>query len=214
MSAVVHVVDYGVGNLYSIARSIERAGGEARLTADPEEVATAERLLLPGVGAFGACVEALNRSGMNEPVKAFVATGRPFIGICVGMQLLFDYSLEFGRHEGLGLIAGHVAAIPAEDEAGPRKVPHIGWSPLLMPGGRNGWDGTLLEGATPSEASAYFVHSYNCQPADPSRRLADADYLGFTICAAVEQDNITAFQCHPEKSGPVGLRVLERFLAR
>jgi glutamine amidotransferase len=154
----------------------------------------------------------LRAAGLAEPVIEFARTGRPFLGICVGMQLLFDYGLEYGRHDGLGLIAGHVAPIPASDEHGTRKVPHIGWSPLQMPAERNGWDGTLLEGAEPGVSSTYFVHSFNCVPDDPACRLAVADYTGFEVCAAVQLDNITAFQCHPEKSGPVGLAILERFL--
>lgn len=211
--SVVHVVDYGIGNLYSVARAIEKAGGEARLSSDATELRNADRILLPGVGAFSACATALHARGLADPMREFAATGRPFLGICVGMQLLFDYSLEFGRHEGLGLIPGHVAAIPASDDGGTRKVPHIGWSPLLIPEGRNGWAGTLLEGAEPGVSSAYFVHSFNCVPTDPGPRLAEADYAGFRVCAAVEKDNVTAFQCHPEKSAEVGLRIVERFLA-
>lgn len=214
MTAVVNVVDYGIGNLFSVARAIERAGGEARLTSNPREVAKAERLLLPGVGAYEPCMRTLLKSGLTEPVLEFARTGRPFLGICVGMQLLFDYGLEFGQHAGLGLIAGHVAPIPPSDEFGTRKVPHIGWSPLLLPAGRAAWGDTLLAGARPRQDSAYFVHSFNCIPDDPARRMAEVDYVGHSICAAVEQDNITAFQCHPEKSGPVGLRILHQFLRR
>lgn len=212
MTQSVCIVDYGIGNLYSVARAIEKAGGEARLTADPEEIRAADRLLLPGVGAFSACASTLRSMDLVEPVLAFAASGRPFIGICVGMQLLFDYSLEFGRTEGLGLIPGHVAPIPPSDAAGERKVPHIGWSNLLLPEGRNGWEGTVLADTPPGARSAYFVHSYNCLPKDPAWRLADADYGGFRVCAAVQRDNITAFQCHPEKSGVVGLGILEHFL--
>lgn len=213
MSRIVHIVDYGVGNLYSVARAVEKMGGEARLSGDPAEIASAERLLLPGVGAFASCASTLRSSGLAEPVTAFAATGRPFLGICVGMQLLFDYSLEFGRHDGLGLIAGHVDRIPANDAAGSRKVPHIGWSELLTPAGRRDWNGTILEGAAPGEAAAYFVHSYNCVPDDPSDCLAQTDYDGFPITAAVARDNIVGCQFHPEKSAHVGLRVIERFLA-
>lgn len=212
MTRVVHVVDYGIGNLYSVARAIEAAGGEARLTTRPAEISSADRILLPGVGAFEPCMQTLAKSGLSEPVLEFARTGRPFLGICVGMQLLFDHSLEFGLHAGLGLISGHVAPIPPRDAAGERKVPHIGWSPLLQPEGRSTWEGTPLQGARPGETSAYFVHSYSCIPDDPSRRLAEVDYAGYRVCAAVMQDNITAFQCHPEKSGPAGLAILARFL--
>lgn len=213
MGTTVTIVDYGIGNLFSVARAIEAAGGEAKLASRFPEIREAERLLLPGVGAFEPCVETLTQKGLAEAVITFAATGRPFLGICVGMQLLFDYSLEFGRHNGLGLIAGRVAPIPTADDAGVRKVPHIGWGRLQIPAGRNDWNGTLLESATPELTSAYFVHSFNCEPADPAVRLADVDYDGFPVCAAVEQDNITAFQCHPEKSGSAGIKIIERFLA-
>lgn len=212
MTKVVHVVDYGIGNLYSVARAIEAAGGEARLTTRPSEVASAERLLLPGVGAFEPCMRTLVDSGLADPVRAFAGTGRPFLGICVGMQLLFDYSMEFGRHSGLGLVPGHVAPIPPRDEAGERKVPHIGWSALIRPEGRD-WSDTVLADETEGKSSAYFVHSFSCVPASPAHVLAEVDHGGYRVCAAVQTGNITAFQCHPEKSGPVGLRILKRFLA-
>ncbi len=211
MSRVVHVVDYGIGNLYSVARAVEAVGGEARLVTRPEEVATAGRLLLPGVGAFEPCVRTLAERGLAEPVREFARTGQPFLGICVGMQLLFDQSLEFGSHAGLGLIPGQVVPIPPADASGERKVPHIGWSPLLRPGGRE-WRGTVLEGEADAKSSAYFVHSFTCVPADPAHVLAEVDHGGYRICAGVQTQNITAFQCHPEKSGPVGLRILKRFL--
>jgi glutamine amidotransferase len=212
MTRVIHVVDYGIGNLYSVARAVEAVGGEVRLATRPEDIARAGRLLLPGVGAFEPCMRTLSESRLAEPVREFARTGQPFLGICVGMQLLFDYSLEFGRHEGLGLVAGHVAPIPPGDAAGERKVPHIGWSPLIRGAGRD-WSGTVLDGEVEGKSSAYFVHSYSCVPADPAHVLAEVDHGGYRICAGVQVENITAFQCHPEKSGPVGLRILERFLA-
>lgn len=214
MSArAVHIVDYGVGNIHSVVRAFEKAGGEAVLTHDPEAILRADRLVLPGVGAFGACVEMLNASQLVEPVKAFARSGRPFFGICVGMQLLFDFSEEFGRHPGLGLIPGHVAPIPTSDASGARKVPHIGWSPLLVAGGRSDWSNTILEGQVAGESSAYFVHSFACEPDDDAHRLADVDYLGFPICAAVQSENVIGAQFHPEKSGIVGLSIIQTFLA-
>jgi len=207
----VHVVDYGVGNLHSIVRAVEASGGEAVLTDSPKELARADRMLLPGVGAFEPCARRLQESGLVEPVKEFVRSGKPFLGICVGMQLLFDESREFGVHQGLGLIPGVVDAIPPLDAAGERKVPNIGWRPLRSPG-EGSWDGTLMEGLEPGVSSAYFVHTYNCHPADAGHRLADVDYVGYQICAAVSKDNITGFQCHPERSGLVGLRIMANFL--
>lgn len=214
MSQVVHVVDYGIGNLYSVARAIEKAGGTAQLTSDPTLLTSAERIILPGVGAFKPCIDTLRESGLAEAVVAFARSGRPFLGICVGMQALFDYSLEFGRHEGLGLIPGHVAPIPGQDESGSRKVPHIGWSPLLLPAERNGWAGSLLADQQPGRSSAYFVHSYSCLPRRAEHRLAEVNYADYPICAAVQSGNIVGCQFHPEKSGEVGLRILSAFLAR
>lgn len=212
MSAEVCIVDYGIGNLHSVARAVGACGGIATITADPKRVRKAGRLLLPGVGAFKPCADQLRAAGMTEPVLQFAATGKPFLGICVGMQLLFDYSLEYGHHEGLGLIGGHVAPIPTDGAAGPRKVPHIGWRTLNPAHGRS-WDGTLLDGLSPAQSSTYFVHSFNCAPEDEADWLAAADHDGYRICAAVQRENITGFQCHPEKSAATGLKILSNFLA-
>ncbi len=213
MTVRVKIVDYGMGNLHSVARALEKVGAEPELASTPEAIVSADLLILPGVGAFEPCVANLRGAGLDEPVLEFVRSGRPFMGICVGMQLLFDYSTEFGRHEGLGLIAGRVDAIPLNSGGNARKVPHIGWSELLVPEKRAGWSDTLLRSAQPGVTSAYFVHSYSCVPADAADRLADVDYLGYDICAAVQKDNITGFQCHPEKSGPAGLKIMEHFVS-
>lgn len=212
MSAIIHIVDYGVGNLYSAARAIMKMGGDARISSDPAEIAAADRVLLPGVGAFASCSTALQTSGLIGPLHSFIATGRPLMGICAGMQLLFDYSMEFGHHTGLGLIPGHVDRIAIADARGERKVPHIGWSPLLLPETKPAWANTVLADATPNEDAAYFVHSYNCIPDDRSCVLAEADYEGFTITAAVQHNNVIGLQCHPEKSGVFGLNVMRNFI--
>lgn len=212
MSRTVHIVDYGIGNLHSVSRAIEKAGGEPRLTGDADELLNAERIVLPGVGAFEPCISTLRQSGLVKPILEFAQSGRPFLGICVGMQLLFDYSLEYGRHEGLGLIAGHVAPIPPSDSTNTRKVPHIGWSPLMLTEHRASWAGTLLADVRQGESSVYFVHSFSCVPDNSDYRLADVDYSGYTICAAVKRENIHGFQFHPEKSGNVGLKLLNTFL--
>lgn len=208
----VHIVDYGVGNLHSIVRAVEATGGEAVLTGRPEDLVTADRVILPGVGAFEPCARQLAESGLEEAVIAFARSGKPFLGICVGMQLLFQESLEFGRHRGLGLLEGQVVPIPTEDGMGRRKVPNIGWRPLETASADGTWDGTLLEGLRPGVSSAYFVHSFNCAPTDVRDRLADVDYNGYRVCAAVRKDNISGFQCHPERSGPVGLAIMANFL--
>lgn len=213
MSKIVTIVDYGVGNLLSIARAVERVGAEARVTGDPKEVAEADRLVLPGVGAFGHCAENLRSTGLSDPVASFARTGRPFLGICVGMQLLFDFSTEFGHHAGLGLIPGSVDIIPTDSGGITRKVPHVGWSILRMGERRESWTGTPLGGIGPESCSAYFVHSYSSRPTDGSDVLAVVDYEGAPICAAVQRENLTGVQFHPEKSGPVGLSIFESFLS-
>ena len=212
MKRVIHVVDYGIGNLLSVARAIEKVGGEARLTHDPAEIAAADRVLLPGVGAFAACMRTLNERDLSAPIVNYALSDRPFLGICVGMQMLFDYGLEFGRHAGLGLVPGHVAPIPAADAAGTRKVPHIGWSAFRIPVGRDSWSETLLDGLADGKSTAYFLHSYACLPDNPCDRLADVDYNGFLACAAIQRGNIFGFQCHPEKSASIGLEIITRFI--
>jgi len=212
VSPTITVVDYGMGNLHSVARAVEHVGGTPKLTADPSEVAGAERLILPGVGAFEACKSNLVAAGMVEPVLEFLSTGRPFLGICVGMQLLFDRSEEFGSHDGLGLIPGVVRAIPSERSDGSRrKVPHIGWSALELGASNEAWNGSLFDGATPGRSTAYFVHSFAGEPAEARDSFATADYDGYRLCAAVRRDNMFGVQFHPEKSAALGLGLLRRF---
>jgi glutamine amidotransferase len=209
----VTVVDFGAGNLLSVCRALRHIGADVALADRPEAVSEAERLVLPGVGAFGACMAGLKRHGLDEAVKAFAATGRPFLGICVGLQMLFDESEEFGSHAGLGLIPGRVLRIPAQGSAGQaHKVPHIGWAALL-PASKAAWQGTPLA-RTPPGASAYFVHSYAGHPAISAHRLAECDYDGLALLAAARKDNITGCQFHPEKSGPLGLGILQDFIGQ
>lgn len=212
MKQSVTVVDYGVGNLLSISRAIARLGARVSVTSNPDSIANADRLILPGVGAFGHCAENLRAANLAEPVVAFVRSGRPFLGICVGMQLLFDYSSEFGKNEGLGLIPGTVGPIPRQEIGAACKVPHIGWSTLQLPPARDNWLSTPLEPLTPGQSSVYFVHSYNCSPHDVADLLATVDYQNFDICAAVSRNNICGVQFHPEKSGAVGLAFLAAFI--
>lgn len=211
----VVVVDYGMGNVLSVCRAVEHCEGVANLTSSAAEIAAAERLVLPGVGAFGDCRNAILERGLVEPILRFVETGRPFLGICVGMQILHDFGEEFGGAPGLGLIPGRVVPI---DTAGPdglqRKIPHIGWTGVVPPPDADArrWSGTIFAG-TPPGTPLYFVHSFQASTTNPAHRLAVADYQGFAVTAAVHRDNITGTQFHPEKSGPAGLRLLARFLA-
>lgn len=211
----VVVVDYGMGNVLSVCRAIEHCGGTARLTAITADIAAADRLVLPGVGAFGDCMKALTDRGLIEPVLRFVATGRPFLGICVGMQILHDFGEEFGGAPGLGLIPGRVSQIStAKNDGSLRKIPHIGWTSVTPPSDTNAgrWSDTIFAGIEPG-TPLYFVHSFSAAPSNAAHRLAIADYQGFAVTAAVQRDNITGTQFHPEKSGEAGLSLFTAFLA-
>jgi glutamine amidotransferase len=210
MSAVT-VIDYGMGNLHSVCRALEHVGAEPALTEHPDDVRAAELLVLPGVGAFKDGMAELGKRGLVEALRDYAQTGRPLLGICLGMQMLFEESEEFGRHAGLGLLKGAVRAIPKQGADGKsHKIPHVGWR-AVHPAWEGAWNHTLLA-ATPHGAEFYFVHSYTAMPAQREDRLADADYDGCTISAAVRRGNVYGFQFHPEKSGPAGLALLERFV--
>lgn len=197
---LVAVLDYGIGNLHSAQKSLEVCGADARLTADPGLVADASGVVLPGVGAFGACMGALRRSGLEQPAHDAVASGRPFLGICVGMQMLFTKSEEDEHAAGLDVIPGTVSRIPA----GP-KIPQMQWNRLDV-----GTPDPILAGLG-DEAWVYFVHSLHGVPDDPSVVVATVEY-GTTVNAAFRQENVFAVQFHPEKSSRAGLRMLTNFV--
>ncbi len=198
----VVVVDSGVGNLPNAVRGLQRAGAEVALSGDPETVRRAERLVLPGVGAFAAAMARLRRSGLDAAIREAAARGVPVLGICLGHQLLFGESREFGRTSGLGLLPGRVAALPAV-----ARVPHVGWSRLLPARPDPLLDG-LEEGAW-----MYFVHSFAALPANGDLVAAVA-FGNRRVCAAVRRDNVCGVQFHPEKSGAAGARLLANFLER
>jgi glutamine amidotransferase len=206
MNKPITMIDYGGSNLRSVQKALEAVGADVRVTADPDEVRRAAKLVLPGVGAFGAGMAALRARGLDAATREAVDQGAPLLGICLGMQFLFDASDEMGRHTGLGLIPGSVTRFPADLRAGdrPLKVPHVGWNEIDH-------DAThpLLAGVAPG-AHAYFVHSYVCVPADPSDVLARADYGG-PFTAIVGRGRVLGIQFHPEKSQRVGLRILSNF---
>lgn len=207
MRPVVTVVDYGMGNLLSVARALEKCGAEVRLESSPLFVPKADRLVLPGVGAFGDAMVELRQRDLVEPIAVFAASGRPLLGICLGMQLLLDGSDEFGTHAGLGLVPGWVRRLPEQDGI---KLPHIGWSAIRASMGRN-WSGTILEGISCGQ-EFYFVHSYGAVPSNPKDSLAETAYGESFFSSVVSKDNVTGTQFHPEKSGEVGLAVIRNFL--
>ena len=212
MKQRVTVIDYGVGNLLSVARAIEANGAEAEITDSADAVLDAERLVLPGVGAFGDGMRALAELGLVEAIKAYAAGGRPLLGICLGMQMLLECSEEFGSHPGLALIPGRVIAVPPTGADGaPHPIPHIGWNALVPAEAGAKCDGTVLDGLA-AGCTAYFVHSFMAEPDDPAHRLADCLYDGRRIAAVISRRNIVGCQFHPEKSAAAGLRIIGNFL--
>ena len=210
----VAVIDYGVGNLLSVSRALEHCGAAVTLTADTSVILVADRVVLPGVGAFADGMAALRASGLHAVVKQVAAAGTPLMGICLGMQMLFDESEEFGVTGGLGLIPGRVVQIPSVTTTGEfRKIPHIGWNELVQPEQRGSWQTNLLQDVQFGDA-VYFVHSFMAEPVSPTHRLADCLYGGVPIAAVVGRDNVLGCQFHPEKSGEVGLKILAAFLRR
>lgn len=203
---MIAIIDYGMGNLRSVQKGFEKAGFEALVTDDPKRVLEAEKVVLPGVGAFPDCMRNLEQGGFIEPILKVIKDGRPFLGICLGLQLLFTESEEFGIHKGLGIIPGRVVRFPEGMEEGGEelKVPHMGWNQLAIKRSAPAFSG--LEDGT----NVYFVHSYYVKPQDESVIAATTTY-GIEFCAAVWKDNVTACQFHPEKSQDVGLGILRNF---
>lgn len=204
---VVAVIDYGIGNLHSAQKSLEVCGADARLTADPALIARADGVVLPGVGAFGACLGALRSAHLEGPTLAAAASGRPFLGICVGMQMLFTRSEEDTDATGLDVIPGTVRWIPPSDGL---KIPQMQWNRLQITCA----DDPMLAGlgaASPDEAWLYFVHSLHGVPDDPSMVTATVSYGG-TVNAAFRNGNVFAVQFHPEKSSRSGLAMLTNFV--
>lgn len=196
---MIAIIDYGMGNLHSVSKAVERLGYEAHVTSNPEEIMAARGAILPGVGAFGDAMDNLRETGLKQTVLQYAASGKPLLGICLGMQLLFAESEEHGRHEGLSLLPGKVIRF-----RGPYKVPHMGWNKLSF---RK--PSPLLEGL--EEGYVYFVHSYHAIPEKTADLLATTDYYQ-AVTAIVGRDNVYGMQFHPEKSGELGMRLLERFL--
>jgi glutamine amidotransferase len=197
------IIDYQMGNLRSVQKGFEKVGAQATITSDPREVAQADKIVLPGVGAFGDAIAELRKRDLVGPIREAIAAGKPFLGICLGLQLLFDVGYEGGEFDGLGVLRGKVIRFDLPREL---KVPHMGWNRgrVLRPA-------PVLKGLADGEYF-YFVHSYHCVPDDRSVIAIEADYGG-AFCAAVWRDNIFATQFHPEKSQAAGLALLANFAA-
>lgn len=202
---MIAIVDYGMGNVRSVQKAFERLGHAAEVTPDPDRVRRAAAVVLPGVGAFGDCMANLVKGDLREPVVEAVLSGRPFLGICLGLQLLFDESEEFGRQEGLGLVPGRVLRFPARAPSGESlKVPHIGWNQVSFRDRARIFDGL------PDPSHLYFVHSYYVAPEDPSWIAGTTEY-GLPFASAIARDNVWGVQFHPEKSQRLGLSILDHF---
>ena len=204
---MIAIIDYGVGNLFSLKSSFAAIGADTVVTGDPAIIRSAEKLVLPGVGAFGDAAALLRRNELDKLIKEEASTGKSLLGICLGMQLLFDYSLEYGRHEGLGLIPGSVRPIGDYIPQG-YKIPHIGWNALHFPAGKP--VSPLFRHIREGDC-VYFVHSF-CGTECRESVIASAEY-GAELTAAVAHENVYGVQFHPEKSGDVGLNILRTFCA-
>jgi len=210
----VVIINYGLSNLLSVEHAFSCFGVNAVIESDAEQVLEADVLVLPGVGAFEDGMRELNNLGIVEMLRKKVAEGTPLLGICLGMQMLFDESEEFGIHKGLGFVPGRVVKIPDKDiNAELQKVPHISWNPLLTVNDKSSFDGTILENVEEGQ-ECYFIHSYEAKPEIDKYRVADTIYGGRRICAVAQNGNVIGTQFHPEKSGKVGLGIIESFINR
>lgn len=198
---MIAIIDYGAGNLRSVRNAFNHLGADVLTASTPDQMAGADKIVLPGVGAFGAGMTALRDAGFEEPLKEAVAAGTPLLGICLGLQYLFESSDEMGHHTGLGLLPGRVQRFPETE----LKVPHIGWNALEIQ------HDNLLMAGVPNESYAYFVHSYYVEAANPDDIIASTRY-GIPFTAVAGRGNVFGIQCHPEKSQSVGLRILQNFI--
>ena len=203
------IVDYGLGNLFSIEQACKHLGYSTKLSSDPGIILGASNLILPGVGSFEIAMKQLIAFNLIETLTTFVKTGKPIMGVCLGMQLLFDESNEFGKHKGLGLIKGKVIKFPKIVNNQKIRIPHIGWNKICK--SELEWANTPLVNIN-NESLMYFVHSYYVQPELNENILTRTNYTGFEFCSSIKKDNIFGFQFHPEKSGKEGLMIYDNFL--
>lgn len=204
---MITIIDYEMGNLRSVEKAFEKLGHDARVSSNPADLQSTDKIVLPGVGAFRDCIDNLRAGGFVEPLLRHVKSGKPLLGICVGMQMLFDESEEFGRHQGLGLVPGKVVRFPAGmEEGGERlKVPHMGWNTIQFKG-----NAPIFKNIA-EDSYVYFVHSYYCSADNPNDVAASCRYGDIEFCAAIWRDNLMATQFHPEKSQSIGLNIFKNF---
>ncbi len=209
----VTILDYGIGNLLSVSRAIENCGAKPKITDEKDEIISSDYLILPGVGNFSIAAKELRNRGLGEIVLEFLKKERPLLGICLGMQLLFDSSEEQGLHEGLGIISGSVRPIPDQNSAGvSHKIPHIGWAPLSI-NRQVSMHSNFLTGASLSEKYFYFIHSFQGYPTNLEECVATTKYNEVEVTAVVQKDYVIGAQFHPEKSGENGIKFLKSFLS-
>ncbi len=215
-SPTAAIVDYGMGNLYSVQRACDYVGLTSAITAVPDDVVAADGVILPGVGAMPDAMRALDRSGMSDALVAFCRSGKPLFAVCLGLQLLMSEGSEFGRHDGLGIVPGSVVRFDSRSGGErPLKVPQVGWNSIRMrlgpaDRGTSAWRDTPLEGIDDG-AHMYFVHSYYVVPHDPSISIAVSRYGDTEFCSGLARGNVFGWQFHPERSGPAGLTLYRNF---
>ena len=209
MSKKIVIIDYGIGNVKSMYNAFYNIGLKPELTSDKQIILNADAVVLPGVGAFNKGMENLNDRGLFQIIHEFIKKGNPFLGVCLGMQMLLEESEEFGLTPGLGLIKGKVVKLPILPKS-EEKLPHVSWNELNEPQ-EGGWKGTILENI-PVNTDAYFVHSFVAQPTIAKEVLATTNYAGVNFCSAVQHENIYGTQFHPEKSSQIGLTILNNFV--
>ena len=210
----VVVIDLGIGNLMSIIRGLEYCGAKVIVTSNPEIILNSSHVVLPGDGAFKFAMEQVKKRNLLNTLKSFNKSNSNLLGICIGMQMLFDESSEFENYEGLGLISGKVVPIPNKDTNGKKlTLPHIGWNNLQKSDHLKNWNETLLENNKVKD-EMYFIHSYMAVPTNSSCKVAECIYGGHKIAAVVMKNKITGCQFHPEKSGTLGLKILKKFIEK
>ncbi len=211
MNKKIAILDYGLGNIMSLARAIESLDGDVVISSSQEKINQSDILIIPGVGSFGKAMEELNKRDLLKTIYKFIKSGRTVMGICLGMQILFESSEESKGISGLGILTGEVIKIPTPGLLKKRKIPHIGWSKIYSSQEDDEWNNTILRGITKKDYF-YFIHSYACKPKEEVNTIAYCNYDDYKICAAVNFENIIGLQFHPENSSNKGIKILENLI--